>query len=406
MDGGAIVIENGYLDDPNKEGLSTFISYLLSYLNFGGKPNNIETLENYFGKFKYGTEEEFINFRFDILHDGFKKFLDEFSSILNFKKINDSVNFNTIKEKILNDLKVNYMENQKYIEYRENHLLEYFVYGFKNETGGEILPEGNSDKLKDVNSDTVSNYITNLINPQKIKIVLFSKYKFSLFSKYMKYYFKYLINKEKLSNDKYQNNENENINPYGEKDFNTSQIFYIRANYFESNYIKIIYYINKLGNESFSELYYKQNYFNYIDDFITKTKNGSLYSIIRQNIKSISTNYEVVLKSKIKFYITIELNSLENINDIIYTIYRYIHKIINESIQDKIQMDRYGELKDIYRKNISITEKTFNTIELAASNAKQLVRAKYAEKYYFYYYGVPWNDSNNNITNYKNTLKK
>ena len=400
MDGGAIVIENGYLDDPNKEGLSTFISYLLSYLNFGGKPNNIETLENYFGKFKYGIDEVFINFRFDILHDGFKKFLGEFSSLLNYEQIKNRVDFEIIKEQIINEIKANYIENIKYIEYRENHLIEYFVYGFKNETGGEILPEGNTDKLKDVNSILVSNYIKNLINPQKIKIVLFSKYKFSISSKYMKYYFNYLTSKEKLSNDQYQNNENENINPYGEKDFNTSQIFYIRANYFESNYIKIIYYINKVGNESFSELIYKQNYFNYIDDFIAKTKNGSLYSILSQNIKSISSNYEVVLKSKIKFFITIELNSLENLNDIIYITYRYIHKIITEAIEDKIQMDRYEELKDIYRKNASINEKTFNTIELAASNGKQLVRAKYAEKYYFYYYGVPWNDSNN-ITNYK-----
>ena len=183
MDGGAIVIENGYLDDPNKEGLSTFVTYLLSYMNFGGEPNNIETLENYFGKFEYGIDDIFINYRFDILHDGFKKFLGEFSSLLNYEhknyeQIKHPSNFNEIKEKILNEIKANYMENIKYIYYRENHLIEYFVYGFKNETGGEILPKGNPDKLKDVNYDLVYDYIKNLINAQKIKIVLFSKYKF------------------------------------------------------------------------------------------------------------------------------------------------------------------------------------------------------------------------------------
>ena len=75
MDGGAIVIENGYLDDPNKEGLSVFATSLLSYMAFNCELYNIESLENYFGNFKYRTKEHFINFRFYILNNGFHKIL-------------------------------------------------------------------------------------------------------------------------------------------------------------------------------------------------------------------------------------------------------------------------------------------------------------------------------------------
>ena len=386
-DGGALVIERGYLDNPFEEGLSTFITSLLKYLNFDDNSDNIDTLENYFGKFKYGIDEHFIHFKFDILHNGFKRFLGKFSSVLDFKNITNVELFNNTKTKIIKEINSLIEEKKMYINYRENHLLEFFVYGLKNKSGGEILPEGNINKLNDININVVSDYINELINPSKIKIVLFSKYKFSISSKYMKHYFRYLT-----TIDKPFKNDNQNL----ELDFNTSQIFYIKANYFESNYIKIIYYINKVGNESFSELYYKQNYFKYISDFISKTKNGTLYSIVKQNVKSIYSETEILFKSKIKFSITLELNNLKNINDIIYNTYRYISKITNETNKKIIQMDRYEELKNIYRNNVNSKEKTFDTIELAYANAEYLIKSKYAQYYYFYYEGVPWNDSINN----------
>ena len=389
-DGGAIVIEKGYLDNPYEEGLSTFSNYLLSYINFHNEPNNINILEDYFGNFKYGTDETFINFRFDILNYGFKTFLGQFSSILDFRNITNINDFNITKNKIINEIESDYLQKIVDITYRENHLLEFLVYGLKNDNGEEILPEGNFDKLKDINIEQISKYIKKLIVPSKIKIVLFSKYKFSLFAKYMKYYFKYLINKENEI-QKYDSEKE-----YLPNDFNTSQIFYIKANYYEKNYIKIIYYINKVNNESYSELYYKQNYFKYISDFISKTKNGSLYSIINKNIKSIYSETEIIFKSKIKFSIIIELNSLKNINDIIYTTYRYIYKITNETNRKIIQMDRYKELKDIYRNDANLKEKSFDTIALANANAQQLIMSKYDEYYYFFYDGVPWNDNINN----------
>ena len=66
-DGGAIVLENGYLDNPSEEGLSTFITYLLSYLTFRD-PYNIEILDDYYGNYKFGVEEYLMKFRFDILN--------------------------------------------------------------------------------------------------------------------------------------------------------------------------------------------------------------------------------------------------------------------------------------------------------------------------------------------------
>ena len=395
-DGGAIVIEKGYLDNPLEEGISVFATYLLSHMAFNNSPDNIEILEDYFGKFKYGDEGHFINFRFDILNDGFKKFIRRFSSILNFEAIKNLKDYNEFKDKITNEIEVNYEENKNYIDYKENHLIEYFVYGFKNESGGEILPEGNFKKMENISLDEISNYIENLINPTKIKIVIFSKYKFSILSKYMKYYFKYLTNAEIISNDKTQNDNKEKMSQNEQNNFNTSQLFYIKANNYESNYIKIIYYINKVGNESFSELNYKQYYFNYISDFISKTKNGSLYSKIRNKVRTIQSSVDIVLKSKIQFSIIINLISLKNINDVIYETFRYIQKITNETNKKIIQMDRYEELKDIFKNDMALTEKTFDTIELAKTNAEGLISNKYAEKYFFYDRCVPWNDDINN----------
>ena len=200
----------------------------------------------------------------------------------------------------------------------------------------------------------------------------------------MKYYFKYLINANKIE----ETTENEEI-----YEFNKSQIIYIKAKNYESNYIKIIFYIDKINNEDFYELFYKQNYFLYISDFLGKKKEGSLYFSIKDRIKSINTNIEVILKSKIKFTIEIELMDLRNVNEIIYATYQYIHKIVNELDEKNIQLNRYKELWEICRNDQNLMENSFNTIELASENGKYLILSKYAQKYYFYYDCIPWNDS-------------
>ena len=394
-DGGAIVIENGYLDNPYDEGLSVFANYLLSHLNFDNKE---DILTDYFGNYLYETDSMFTTFRFDVLNNGFKKYLKDFSSVLDFKGISE-FDFENKKDSIISEIEADIDLYKKYMYYRENHLLEYLVYDFKNENNTEILPEGNVDKLRKINLTQIMDYINNLIDPSKIKIVLFSKYKFLITSKYMKHYFKYLTSKNKI-NDMSDNDKN-NISDWRNNiTFNKSQIIYMDAYDYESNTIKIVYFIDKVANESYSELNYKQYYFNYISDFINKKKNNTLYSYIKRGIKQIDTEVEVILKSKIKFSIIVELTSLKNINNIIYLIYKYINKIIKETDEKKLQLDRYKELSDICRIDQNLTENSFSTIDLAANNAKGFISRKYSQKNYWYYYCVPWDNS----VNYNETI--
>ena len=167
--------------------------------------------------------------------------------------------------------------------------------------------------------------------------------------------------------------------------------------------IKIIYYIDKIGNESFSELNYKSNYLEYICDFLEEKKEGSLYSLLTNgtnyNIKSINFWFDVILKSKIQFNIYIELNCLKNINDIIFITYQYMNKIINEAIGENLDFERYKQKKDICYRHVKYQEKTFDSIELANNNGEYIFRTKYNPKILFYYYCIPWKDNFNGIKN-------
>ena len=392
MDGGAILIEDGYLDNPKDEGIASFASHLLTHIAFNDT-HKISTLQDYFGTYQFETEEFFTNFRFDILNNGFKKFLSEFSKILSPENIFISDNISKIiKEEI--DAEYNDSIN---IYSQENHLLEYLVYGFKNKSGQEILPHGNMDTLNKYNKDfleqKVIEYINKLKDPTKIKIVIFSKYKFGISSKYMKKYFENLITMNPPENINKKNNIYKNI------ELNTSQLIYIKSKFKNSNYIRIIYFINNKNNETYSELYYKKKFFFYIKYFFDDTKKGSLYSLLTNNskfnIKSIYTEAEIVLKSKIKFIINIELNCLKNINDIIFITYQYMDKIVKEAIGKNIQFDRYKELKDLCHQDQKYKEKTFNTIELAKNNAQNIIDTKWVEKDYFFIYCLPWNETEN-----------
>ena len=397
MDGGAIVIENGYLDRPLDGGIPAVAASLLSHIAFDDI-YNIPILEDYFGNYIYETEPHFINFRFDILNAGFKKYLSLFGKLLSLNFDDISTNFDKYYEDILYEIDGIYQERKNIIEYREDHLLEYLVYHFNDSNNNEILPEGNNISLSSYEynelKDNTIRYIKEIINPAKIKIVLFSKYKFLISSKYMKAYFKDLINKPNIAN----NEEKDEIEI---KEFNKSQIFYIKANDYEQSYIKIIYYIDKVKNESFSELYYKSNYLKYIIDFLDETKEGSLYSLLTNttsyNIKEILSTYEVILKSKIKFTILIQLNCLKNINDIILITYQYIHKIVKEAIGKNLQINRYIEKKNICYQNNNYKGKNFDTIELARNNGENIVFSQYEPKYYFFINCPPWTDKENNI---------
>ncbi len=93
---------------------------------------------------------------------------------------------------------------------------------------------------------------------------------------------------------------------------------------------------------------------------ISENKTGSLYYLLTNslnyNIKSIDAYYKVIFKSKIYFEITFVLNCLKNINDIIFLTYQYLHKIVNEAIGRKLQIDRYISLmeKILFKQNTTL----------------------------------------------------
>ena len=256
-------------------------------------------------------------------------------------------------------------------------------------------------------------------------MVLFSKYKFLVSSKYMKKYFEYLINykpenqkKENLNNEKKFVNNNKNINNNDNKNklfefefdkFKKSQIIYMKGSSTNTNYIKIIYFIEKVNNQSFYEFFYKSNYMNYIYDLLFETRDGSLYSLLTKNgnlnIKNIQPNFKIILERGISFYIEIELANLNNINDIIFLTYQYMHKVIKEGIGENLQVERYIELKDLYNQTLKYTERSYDTIDLAYGNGINIFYTQFNQKYYFYSQWCPWDEKksfNENIDIIKN----
>ena len=393
-DGGAIVIEKGILDNPTEEGIPSVAAHLLYKCAFNDEVKI--TLNDYYGKSNFGIEHFYTNFRFDILNNGFKKFLYYFSLILNPKNITDC--YYDYIENIIEEIDNEYDANIASTLNKEIYLLENLVFGLSDYNNSkEILPEGNKETLNKYTKEDlkvkVFNYIENLlIDPSKIKIVLFSKYKILLTAKYTKKYFHYLTTME---NSKINQNKSEL------KPFKLSQIFLMNAYYYDNNFIRIVFFLDKIKNESYNELIHKANYLNYIVDILDEKKEGSLFYFLtngtNHNIKSISSNFEVVFKSKIEFYIVIELICLENINNIIYLTYEYMDSIIKKAIGSNMQMDRYLELKKKFYLNMKYTDKTFDTMELAKANAESLFESKYDLKYLLTSNFVPWSEDEQKI---------
>jgi hypothetical protein len=206
----------------------------------------------------------------------------------------------------------------------------------------------------------------------------------------MKKAFQYLINQKMKKPTKKKNIGKNDEYLFDSKEFKKSQLIFSFDFHYEQNVLKIIYFIDKIEEESYSEFYYKKGYFNYLVDILSETKEGSLYSYLVNNsnicIKAIIPNYEYIFKSMIKFNINIELNCFYNINDIIYITYQYINKIISEDIQ----IDRYIELTHIYNQTLRYTEKTYDAMDISKNNGKNIFNTKFRQNYYFYDKWIPW----------------
>ena len=231
-----------------------------------------------------------------------------------------------------------------------------------------------------------------MIEQKNIKIVFYSRYKNLITSKYIKKYFNYLITKDSKK-PKSLSTKNKSKNEFTNKKFNTSQIIFLKGYNYESRFIEFLYYIDKKENETFSEFKYKSHYLNYIIDILDEKKEGSLFYLLNKtskyNIRYINAKFRYVLKSKIEFFINIELNSVTNIKDIIFIVYQYMNRIIKEAIGENLQMDRYFELKNKFYQHAKYKENNIETNDFIYNNAKTLFLTDYEKKYFFYPNYVP-----------------
>ena len=221
--GGAISFDYGYLDNKYDPG---YIKLAFLSLISDDMTKN-DTYINYFGKFKWDIGEFYSTFYFQILAGGFQEYLKLFSELIYFK--DDDERFNHIKDKDL-DPADNYEERKK-------HLLEFLVYGYKNSSDQEIIPQGDNNIKNGLNEDysQIKNIMKNLISDfSKIKIVLYSHYKESLMIKYFLKSFSDIINTPK-KNDTNQHQQN----AYDIKEFTTNKIIYYNISSLEENYIEI-----------------------------------------------------------------------------------------------------------------------------------------------------------------------
>ena len=107
-------------------------------------------------------------------------------------------------------------------------------------------------------------------------------------------------------------------------------------------------------------------YLSYIIYILNQKDEGSLYYELNNDenndiaIKSLSCDYEIILKSRLKFSILINLNhySYNNIKKIIQKVYNYINNIILyiNSLDNNFTDIRIDELDKINEQNFTFTE--------------------------------------------------
>ena len=216
-------------------------------------------------------------------------------------------------------------------EERKNHILEYLIYGYNDSKGRDIIPQGTNEIKENLkgNYTSIINIMKNILSdPSKIKIVLYSHYKMSIMKKLFLNHFSELVNKPKKNN----NNINQ-LNEYnGHNRLNTNKIIYYRV-YNDENFLEINYFLND-ENNTYNQFIKDSQYLIYITYILNQTDENSLYYELNHgdnniSINSIESGYEIILKSKIKFNILIQLNhySYKYISYVISKVYNYMNNI-------------------------------------------------------------------------------
>ena len=123
--GGAIIFDTGYLDTKYEPGFVKLA--ILSLIT--NDTQNSELLADYLGQFDYSIDEHYSYFSFKILNAGFFQYLEHFAKLTyleeDLKYVNIAEALNILNSKLKSD--------NKRLEKRENHLLEYLIYGYKYE---------------------------------------------------------------------------------------------------------------------------------------------------------------------------------------------------------------------------------------------------------------------------------
>ena len=350
--GGIIAFDTGYLDTDYENETEYLKLAFLSLITY--EVQNSTKLIDYLGKFDYSIEEHYSFFSFSILNSGFFDYLEKFSQLTYLNPENNDNRYENITKNIYLLLKD--LNNQKgNLKKIENHYLEKLVYGYTNKT---IFPQIDSE-LDEKNITRIKEIMKSLLNPSRMKIILNSHFKMSLMKNKFIKYFNNIINK---------NEKTENKNNYNniKKGLFKQQVIYMDLPNYATNYIKIIYFIESIKNinsyQDYEGLYIDSGYFNYIKYILEGTNKESLYFKLTNseeyNIKSLSCDFEVVLKSKIKFSINIDLNyySYDHLQYIINIVYEYVNKIKNHISTLKSRDSKMYELYTIMKQNFSYTE--------------------------------------------------
>ena len=304
--GGSIIFDTGRLDNFPKYNYLQRALYLLSK-DFS---NELPTLHDYLGEISINADDYYSSISFNILNDGFFKFLSSFANLTYFKDGDSRLNENGINYTFIS---YNY-NNIK----REKLILEFLIYGCNYYVS--------RNRTTTFNHSTIVAIMKSLLNPKKMKIVLASHFKPSLMKKKVLTYFNKIINAkkdEKHIKDEYS---------YSETNLTTQKIVYYKVADYDTNYLKIIYFVEK--NEDDLEFYKILGYFKYLKYILEQTNEGSLFYYLTNtsnfSIKSLSLDYEMVLKKNIQFSINIDLSPscYEYLEDIIFITYEYINKII------------------------------------------------------------------------------
>ena len=400
--GGAISFEKGYLDQEYLPGYLKLAFYSLRNTDI----NSSRYLNYYMGNLQLSTEEFYSTISFNILNSGFGHYLSNFTNKISFDAKKDNVTdlLKNGTRRIQNSIPINIFEE------KEKHLLEFLVYGIVDKNGNDVwrqcVDNGAHINISLINTSHIKDIMIDLFNPGKVKMVFYSHYKIPLMKKMV------IKNVNSLSNlIKLETNE-EKTNEYY-SNLNTGKVIYHQIKEDENHYIKIIYYING-NNSSLKELYKDSGYFNYIKYILDETHNESLYYKLthsennnaKLNIKSLSCNFEVILKSKIKFSILIKLNeySYEYLKEIIERVYSYMEKIKMHINNLKQNDERVTELYTINAQNFTFTEDS-HEIGYYKNKAKDLFYRD-DKDYYLKEVWIPsdLNQSNSRIKFYSNQL--